>query len=85
MRAYFDEVIRMHPNTKSRLSRTATIVLQVTFRSALVKIQNGRTDEMNSCERIAVTNLEVNDMNQSGTIAFEHDNAVERALKRQKN
>ncbi len=59
VRAYFDEVIGIHPEFHERLGLAAYSVLRPHFESGIVKLQQGRPHELLATELEAVAKLKV--------------------------
>lgn len=87
VRALFEECVLDFPQLADRLSADADVVVNKTFESAVVILQNGRYDHLSSAQREAVHDLKLLSVHErtteNGSDAML--SIVERALKRRKN
>ncbi len=57
VRALFDGTIESYPETWSRLSPNASIIMHPTFESAIIKIQSDKAQDMSEEEKLIVQDL----------------------------
>lgn len=84
VRMLFDKVLEEHPQLSNRLSDDASIVHDVSFERALVKIQKGRAAELSMLEKESVSHLtkkcdDIGIISNDGLLSL-----AERALKKRR-
>ena len=87
-RALFDGVIDSFPETKDRLSKSANIVHDKVFEDAVTKIQDGKLSELTLEERLSVSNLQIEETQDSNEVSEcneeERNSLAERVLKKRR-
>ena len=85
-RALFDGVIDSFPETKDRLSKSANIVHDKVFEDAVTKIQDGKLSELTLEERLSVSNLQIEETQDSNEVSEcneeERNSLAERVIKK---
>jgi hypothetical protein len=86
VRCLFDAIAKEYPVLEEKLSANSEIVLDKTFESAIVKLQQGKIESLSSSELRSVKHLKIQSQDVED-ITDEHNQSIsfaERILKKQK-
>jgi hypothetical protein len=70
-RVQFDELVTISPNMRRHLSADATIIHNVDFERAIVKLQGGCEKDLNAREKLQIRRFETAEDNDEEVVAGE--------------